>query len=197
MMDGTIIKSVSFSQKEILENVIALHTGPIEADVTFGKGGFYRGEEGPPLRFDLNPQAPGVIKADCRHLPLRDASISCLAFDPPFTGAGTVASSAIKSRYGNSPSGIPDLWLFYFQALQEFHRVVKPKGWVIFKCQDAVESGKNYFSHVQIAVQAVTVGFIPKDLFLLLAKSRMPTWHMQKQRHARKFHSYFWIFKNT
>jgi hypothetical protein len=28
-----------------------------------------------------------------------------------------------------------------------------------------------------------------------MAKHRMPTWHMKTQRHARKFHSYFWVLQ--
>jgi hypothetical protein len=190
-----MISSISYSQAEILRDIIKMHTGDIDCDVTFGRGGFYRGRTRPPLCFDLNPQVPGVIAADCTKLPLRDASVSVLAFDPPFTGGGTVASSRIKSRYGNSPSGIPHLWQFYFHSLVEFHRVLKPGGWVIFKCQDAVESGKNFFSHVRIAEQATAIGFTAKDLFILMAKHRMPTWHMKTQRHARKFHSYFWVLQ--
>ena len=105
--------------------------------------------------------------------------------------------SIIKSRYGSSIQGIPALWQMYSQSLHEFHRVVKPRGWVIFKCQDAVESGKNYFSHVLIATYAAATGFILKDLFVLGAKpgTRMPTWHMQRQRHARKYHCFFWVLQ--
>ena len=41
--------------------------------------------------------------------------------------------------------------------------------------------------------EALDIGFYPKDLFILLAKTRLNDG--RKQQHARKFHSYFWIFE--
>ena len=35
-----MIKSISFSQDEILQHIVDLHTGPVQADVTFGSGCF-------------------------------------------------------------------------------------------------------------------------------------------------------------
>jgi hypothetical protein len=58
-----------------------------------------------------------------------------------------------------------------------------------------VLSGVNNFTHVVICNQAVSLGFIPKDLFLLLAKNRMMHPKHKAQRHARKYHSYFWVLQ--
>lgn len=35
----------------------------------------------------------------------------------------------------------------------------------------------------------------PGDLFIFVSKSRPISWHIQLQNHARKMHSYFWVFK--
>lgn len=43
---------------------------------------------------------------------------------------------------------------------------------------------------------AVSAGLYPKDLFILLAKNRIIGYNHAKQKHARKFHSYYWVFKN-
>ena len=80
--------------------------------------------------------------------------------------------------------------------MKEFYRILKDKGILIFKCQDKVSSGKQYMSHVFIMNEAVKLGFYPKDLFILLAKSRIVAdWQLKNQKNARKFHSYFWVFQ--
>ena len=59
-------------------------------------------------------------------------------------------------------------------------------------------SGKQYFSHVFVMDTAVEAGFYPKDLFILLAKNRLVAdWQRKNQEHARKFHSYFWVFQKS
>ena len=41
---------------------------------------------------------------------------------------------------------------------------------------------------------ATQSGFTAIDLFILIAKNRV-IGKFDKQHHARKFHSYFWVFK--
>jgi hypothetical protein len=189
-----IIKSISFSQDEILQNITSLHTGPIECDVTYGSGCFYRHLPRPRYCFDLAPRHPWVVPADVRRLPLKNGSMLAVIIDPPFM-ARTGPGATLKSRFGELVGTIKDLWDFYFLAMREIHRVLAPGGWLVFKCQDGVLSGVNNFTHVVICNQAVSLGFTPKDLFLLLAKNRMMHPKHKSQRHARKYHSYFWVFQ--
>lgn len=216
---GETIKSISFDQNEILQNIMALHTGPIQADVTFGSGCFYKPPKvltqvqvdgtgmmapifqipilsRPPLCFDLEPRVPGVIAADVRRLPLRDCCLNSVMFDPPFlikTGPG----AKLKERFGCQVGNMQDLWGFYFRAMKEIHRVLIPGGWLIFKCQDGVLSGVNYFTHLVICEWGMKLGFKPIDLFILLVKHRMTDRTHKVQKHARKYHSYFWVFKKV
>jgi hypothetical protein len=198
-----IIKSISFSQAEILQNIVDLHTGPIQADVTFGAGCFYREMPLPRFRFDLNPKPlkhwhPNiifpVIPADVRALPLKNSCLYSVMFDPPFM-ARTGPGATLKARFGELVGTIRDLWNFYFLAMREIHRVLVPGGWLIFKCQDGVLSGVNNFTHAEIYAMGKSLGFVPKDLFVLLAKNRMMHPKHKVQRHARKFHSYFWVMQ--
>lgn len=195
MSGEELIKSVSYNQDEIIRNILKLHVGSdvFDCDPTYSKGVFYRSIPEPKYKFDLVPQADGVIQADARELPLPDKSIKSIMFDPPFL-ATSGAGSKIKDRFGHYKT-MYDLWEFYKDAIREFYRVLAPGGILVFKCQDTVDRGKNYFSHVEIMNMAVAYGFYPKDMFILLAEHRMPQWNMKKQVHARKYHSYFWVFE--
>ena len=188
------LKASSFSQDEILQNLISLHTGPIQADVTFGGGCFYKNLPRPEFCSDLAPKKPGVIAADVRDLPFKGSSLRSVMFDPPFllrTGPG----ACLKERFGSIVGSMATLWEFYHHAMAEIHRVLAPGGWMVFKCQDGVLSGKNHFTHVEVCNQAQALGFVPVDLFILLAKHRMTDPTHAVQKHARKFHSYFWVFQ--
>jgi len=201
-----LVRNISYDQSEIIRNILMLHVpgGKIDCDPTYSTGAFYNGTgiEVPELRFDIKPQAEGVIQADARHLPLEDESISCMMFDPPFlatTGKSLTEGQGniINRRFGVFPDE-QSLHRFYVEAMVEAHRVLKPQGILIFKCQDKVSSGKQYWSHCFIMNEAVKIGFYPKDLFILLAKNRLVAdWQARNQQHARKFCSFFWTFQKS
>lgn len=197
MARADLIPSISYDQHEIIRWIIELHLDGqrIGCDPTFGHGGFYTPDDiaKPRIYSDINPAEMWIPKFDCRDLPYEDNSIESIMFDPPFlieSGKG----SKLKEKFGTYPT-MSELWEFYGASLQEFYRILQPGGHLIFKCQDTVTSGKNYMSHVAVMRMAYRIDFYPKDIFLLLAKQRMGQWNIKKQRHARKFHSYFWVFQ--
>ena len=197
-----IIKSISYDQIEIIYNIIKLHcTCDIELDPCYSRGNFYKtGIKEPMYKFDINPS--GKIKyGDCRKLPFQDNTFHTIMFDPPFlatTGKSLSIqneSNRINKRFGVYSSE-KELYSMYCDSMNEFHRLLNESGILIFKCQDKVSSGKQYWYHVDIINYARSIGFELKDLFILLAKNRIvANWQIAGQKNARKYHCYFLVFQ--
>lgn len=211
-----VIKSISYDEAEIMRNIIKLHvpSGIIDCDPTYSVGNFYkRNDINPPIhKFDITPQADGVIQASADNLPLETGSISTLFFDPPFLISTSKnlkktdwskrdkedKSNLIHQRFSSFETP-KKLWDFYKGALQEGYRVLKDdeESVMCFKCMDTVSSGKQYLSHIYIINMAIKIGFYPKDIFILLAKQRMHSGKIRQQVHARKFHIYWLILSKS
>ena len=200
-----MIKSISFDQNEIIQWILKLHyQTDIEVDCCYSKGNFYKkGITKPKYKFDLYPQTEDTVKANCEELPLENESINTLMYDPPFlstTGNSLTkedSSNKINKRFGVFPTE-KSLFEHYIKSMTEFHRILKPNGILIFKCQYKISSGKQYMSHVFIINEAEKLGFYTKDMFILLAKQRiMADWQLKNQKNARKFHSYFLVFEKS
>ncbi len=192
-----LIETVSENQSEIINNIIQLYCpGGIDLDPTYSTGVFYKHVPEPRLKFDLKVQVAGVTECDCRHLPLADNSQQVIMFDPPFVCGSRAEGKPgiIKERFGYYKN-VTELLAFYQEALVEFYRLLAPGGILIFKCQDTVESGKQYLNHVSIINYASSIGFYPLDLFILLARNVLISPNMLNQQHARKSHSYFLVFR--
>ncbi len=194
-----LIETVSGSQTEILNNILKLYCpGGFDLDPTYSKGVFYKGVPEPRLKYDIAPQKAVVAQADCRRLSLADNSLNSIVFDPPFVCGSQRDGKPgiIKSRFGYYRN-VPELWDFYRNSLAEFYRILKTDGVLVFKCQDTIESGKQYLSHVEIITYACTLGYYPIDLFILTASNVLISPNMVNQQHARKSHSYFIVFKKA
>lgn len=191
---------MGFDQEIILKDILSLYVpgGRFDVDPTYSVGGFYRSKvvPEPRLKLDLLPKSADVIRADAAKLGwLEDNSIESIMFDPPFLAGHTKAKpTGVMGERFHGFRYVPDLWEWYDNCLKEFHRILKPNGVLVFKCQDTVSSGKQWWSHVHIMNTAESLGFYTKDLFVLGATKRMIGHNHANQQHARKFHSYFLVF---
>lgn len=196
-----VISSIGFDEQEIIRDILYLHANGkyIDCDPCYSIGNFYKdGLPKPKYKFDKTPQVKDCIEATSDKLPLENESIETIMFDPPFVISGenyndSVEGSGIISKRFTAFKDFIEIKTMYSSSLKEFYRILKADGIVIFKCQDIVSSAKNHFTHCWVMYEAMKYGFYPKDLFILFAKNRINDG--RKQQHARKYHSYFWVFK--
>lgn len=196
-----VIRSVEYDQFAILDSIVHLHAQDgFDCDVTFGNGSFWKTQPTPTHCFDIQPLAGCVIEADSGKLPVEDSTFTNVMFDPPFltyvkTGrdhkSGKVAMTARFGGYWR----YEELLDHYERTIVEAQRTIKPKGVLVVKCQDIIHNHKIQCTHQKTINMAEANGFRLLDLFVLPAKSRMPSPQKGTQRHARVFHSYFLVFK--
>ena len=197
----SVIKSVYESQDEILHAIKELHCKDgFDCDATYGNGSFWKTIPRPKLCFDIQPQKPEAIEGDSRALPISPKSLNSLVFDPPFLTyvkggrdhkGGNVAMTA---RFGGYWS-YDELEDHYRDSISEAYRVLKPLGHLVVKCQDIIHNHKMHSTHYNTIAWAELEGFRLADLFVLVAKHRMPSPQKGQQKHARIFHSYFLVFQ--
>lgn len=116
-------------------------------------------------------------------------------FDPPFIPSISPNNAGIIKARFTSIASLDELWAFYYSSMLEFWRILRPSGILVFKCQDGVSSGKNWFSHFQIEKYARELGYEQIDLFVLGNKRVLISSTWKRQMHARKSHSYFLVFR--
>jgi hypothetical protein len=192
---------------DLFPQVLSLYIaqGSVVADVTYGKGVFWKKVPKGQYKLLATDLSKGV---DCRELPYQDGSIDCVVFDPPYmhTPGGTahVGHQNYEGYYRNNGTGngtekkyheaVLDL---YFQAGREAHRVLRNEGFFIVKCADEVCANQQRLTHVEIVNEYAAAGYITEDLFVLLRNNRPGVSRALRQAHARKNHSYFLVFRKS
>lgn len=205
-MEKKIIKSISNSQYEIIDDILQLHNNGngIDLDCTYSKGVFYKNGviKEPTYKTDKYPQTEDTVLSESHCLPFEDASMNCIMFDPPFVITGKTyknnkeGSSIIAKRFSGYEN-YKELKEHYSSSLLELHRLLKDGGTCIFKLQNTVSSGKQHMTHFFVMTEAIKLGFYVKDEFVLHSKSKITSfggrWHTQQ--HAMKYHSYFLVLR--
>lgn len=188
------IKSISYNQTEILAWIMTLYNNrkPFECDLTASKCIFWQSLPIPNHLFDMYPQVEGVkqlFEADN----LNDGVFNSIVFDLPFLIESNTASCLMKKRFTYF-SSLESLYKANDEMLQRSCRLLKDKGLLVVKTMDFNYLGKQIWISDHIVQQASKLGFELIDKFILLAKKRfMGRAHQQKS--ARKYHSYFFVFR--
>ncbi len=214
--DGVSTTDLIFSahvgnNADVFPHILQLHVeeGAAIADVTYGKGVFWRKVD--TSKYDFRPSdiATGI---DCRDLPYESGSLDAVVLDPPYmegfyrsgnavkAGAGT--HRAFREHYSNgdeAPKRGGGKWHaavleFYEESGKEAHRTLRDRGALIVKCQDEVSANRQNLTHVEIINAYAEIGFYCKDLFVVVRQNKPGMSRVLKQVHARKNHSYFLVF---
>jgi len=219
-----IFSSYVADNSVVFPRVLELHVpkGSLVADVTFGKGVFWKNV--PPEDYRLLPSdidakekysprlnVPIATGVDSRRLPYEDESIDAIIFDPPYMEglyrphqdhlAGSGTHHAFRHHYSNGmatdsgPKWHDAVLDMYVKSGHEAYRVLKKDGTMIVKCQDEVSANTQRLTHVEIISAYEKLGFYTKDLFVVIRSNKAGVSRLMKQEHARKNHSYFLVFK--
>ena len=205
--DGVPTNDLVFSaytgaNDDVFLYILSLYVAPgsTVADVTYGKGVFWR--KVPEGAFHLLPSDLST-GTDCRKLPYEDGSIDCVVFDPLYmhTPGGTAHvnhqnyEGYYKNNKANSDKKYHEAVLdLYFTAAHEALRVLRSGGIYIVKCQDEVCANQQRLTHVEIINELARHGFVAEDLFVVVRTGKPGVSRLLKQAHARKNHSYFLVF---
>ena len=211
--EGIVLSAHVGTNAEVFPQVLDLHVplGATVADVTWGKGVFWRDVDTTAYKVLPSDISMGV---DCRDLPYQDASVDCVVLDPPYmegfyrtasdqkAGAGSHKSFAeaysngteISTKHHGTYRWQESVTDMYIEAAHEAYRVLKPQGVFIVKCQDAVSANRQWLTHVDIINACNGMGFVPKDIFVVVRTGKPGVSKLHTQVHARKNHSYFLVF---
>ena len=198
----TVIKSVSYEQQQILNNILKLHlpdnTNGYDCDMTYSKGNFYK--DGivpqPKLKYDKYPQVEGVLPLEDAEK-IEDGSLNSIVIDLPFLilAPQWLRNSKVKARF-NSFDTLEEATEVNKYMLRLAYNKLKKKGILVFKTMDIRAENRNIWMSFYVQQWAKEIGFELIDTFILIAPSKILNRGMN-QKVARKYHSYFYVFQKT
>jgi tetratricopeptide (TPR) repeat protein len=206
------IQSFSYDQDELLEHILLLHVkaNRYDCDLTYSKGNFYKTIPKPIWRFDKFPKKN---KKGESPLPLDDVdkyveqgTLHSVVVDLPFIvkklPEGKEDTAKITRRFDRFDSK-EELVAANESIIATASRLLHDDGFLIMKTQDSNSSGNQIWTHTLVEQIAEKNGLLIKDLFLCInaddnGEARfMALDEMCVQRHARKVHTYFYVFKKV
>lgn len=148
---------------------------------------------------------------DFRALTYADASIDTVVLDPPYIhNPGKHVTDKLYNNRSTDDAWRADtasthgmyhrniLAEFYGRGMVEAHRVLRDGGQLWVKCKDEIESSKQCWSVIEIYEIGVRqLGMYAKDMFVIIPDSRTSHGRWKNQYHARKNHSYLWVFEKA
>ena len=195
--NATIIRSVSQSQEEILGNILKLYIpkGEFDCDLTTSKAVFYsRHIPLPKHLYDKYPQMEGVQPLESAEL-LPHNIFQSIVVDLPFiVSYGEWNGGKIKDRFTHFENK-EELYAANDYMLSLAHNLLNKGGILVMKTMDVNTNGKQLWVSHYVQTKAFELGFKLLDTFIYVSPTRIISQQNIIQRIARKYHSYFFVFK--
>lgn len=199
------LNTVCNSNEEGFARILRLYARPGQTvvDPMYGNGVFWK---------LVAPSAYRVLATDlrthgvdARRLPYADASADLLVLDPPYRYTpvrnkkheDTPGHGSVDGLYDLQAAGLTSTQKvvdFYLACFDEALRVLRRGGFLVVKCQDTVQDGKQVWVHRLLMDGAEARGMACRDL-LVVAPASVTRTRWDRQRHLRKAHSYFLVFR--
>lgn len=194
--------STARNNAELIEQCAALgylEDSDVTLDPTYGLGRFWTSWQ--PVRLDasdLNPtKSPSGTSVDFTAMPHPDDTYDAVVFDPPYKLNGTstaTGAATCDADYGVSEyQSWQDRMQLCVDGITECHRVLKPGGMLLVKCQDQVCSGQVRWQTHEFAGHAVALGSRLVDQLHLPSYRAQPAG--RRQLHARRNYSTLLILR--
>lgn len=180
-----------------------IRDGATVLDATYGNGGFWNRTDTTRFRLaraDLLDVPGAGLRADFRRLPLRARSCDVITLDPPYvhvtngSGRRNIWSTYRNDQTIAAGTTCRDIAQLYRAGMAEAHRALRPGGTCWVKCQDAIEGRQQQWAVLTLHALALELGYRAQDLFVLVNPTPPGSRHPGRQAHARRNHSYLWIF---
>ena len=203
VVDAPVLSARATDSSSMFADILRIYVkhGSVIVDLNYGQGWFWSKTDTSQynlVRVDLDQQR--LLGVDCAICcdqtvsAFRDNSIDVVVIDPPY---GCLSTTPRTDKVGNwynlrpiALNGIPA----YRNVMIEADRILKKNAVAIIKCQDAVNGGKQNFTHIAIYDLAMGLGWRGEDLFVMV-QSKQPRMRHKYQLHSRKNFSYFWVFQ--
>ena len=184
--------------EQMLEFYPSIPPEPI-LDATYNSGRFWRGSNREVISMDIDPKFKPMIVGDNREMNgVEDESFGVVVYDPPHVGpqGRDKSSKRFDEDFGATiECGKEQGWTLsylYPPFLEQARRVLKPRGLLLAKITDMVNSHRSQWAHVDFMQMADEAGFTVCDLIVKVRTGPMVSTKWKTAHHARKRHC-FWI----
>jgi len=192
--NNNIIKSVSSDQTEILKWILQLYVqnGVFDCDITYSKGLFYKYIQPPLYKYDKYPQLDGVMPLEALYSV--ENTYKSVVMDLPFIIHSDTSPLQMVDRF-NCFSSYRELLCANKTMIELAHNILRYKGVLVIKTMDINEHGKQRWVSNEVLNYCDIIGFQHIDTFILTASDKITYIRGIEQHCARKYHSYFFVFR--
>lgn len=190
------------SDSELLDRMLQFYPSiPPEPilDATYNRGRIWNGSTRRVVSMDIDPKFNPDIVGDNRIMAgICDNRFGCVVYDPPHVGPQGRDKSTKKFDvdFGATVAcGKAQGWTLsylYPPFLKQAKRVLKPRGILLAKITDMVNSHRSKWAHCDFMSMAEQADFTVCDLIIKVRNGPMVSSKWKTAHHARKRHC-FWI----